>query len=221
MVVASVPEIDTLAPHELKHRGCDIYHLLFNGPVRSCEIYRYGKNQWPDAFFYWDQCFLFRFRVDDDQRLIAVLKRWLCDKAMPSALRIEFPWLEIGPLADYYEQGNPIEGEFITSWDSIEAFYRGLKFNFVPSVLALIAELRRRGYDRVLRAGQSLATLIVSRSRRHGLRIEQPMIAFDFPPQGMIVRARLGAERTLDCEFVQLAPEVETLLQKLVEINVD
>lgn len=154
---------------------------------RSAEIYFYGKSEFPEAVFHWDQCELFRFKGADRSALGAVLKRWICDNAMPSTMRKELAWLKIGGRADYYESGNPIEGEFIHSWDRIEQFYDGLPSRLKGLVPQFIAELRQAGYDRKLRAGQSLITLIVSRSRRHGLRAEQPCIRFQFGERTMDV----------------------------------
>jgi len=64
---------------------------------------------------------------------------------MPSTMRTEFPWLSIGDLADYYEKGDPVEGEFIKSWDWMQQFYEDDSFPMKTAVLTLIAQLRMRG----------------------------------------------------------------------------
>jgi len=46
----------------------------------------------------------------------------------------------------------------------MEGVYEGSRFPPRTMVLPFIAELRRAGYDRKLRAGQSIWSLIVSRS---------------------------------------------------------
>jgi hypothetical protein len=220
-MIARVPELAKAAPGELQHDMCDIYYLWFRGLDRSCQISFYGNKELPVAAFYYDDCELFRFQAGDRSRLAAVLKRWLCDRAMPSALRTEFPGIEIGELADYYEQGNPIEGEFVKSWDSIERFYDDMHFPFVPKVRNLIAEMRQKGYDKSLRAGQSLWSLIVSRSRRHGLRHDQPMIAFCFGNDGMEVHASLDEQVTVKCQQIGFAPKIDALLKKLEATDID
>src|SRR6516165_9054971 len=78
-------------------------------------------------------------------------------------------------------EDDPIESEFIQSWDKVQQFYKSdydshLKF----IVLRFLAALRRAGYDRKLRAGQSMDSLVLSRSRHCGLSAEQPRIAFEF-----------------------------------------
>jgi len=170
--------------HEVEHHLADIYYLWFRTPARSCCVSYYGKSEHPDARFDWDECELFSFKVTEPELLAAVLERWLCGGASPSTLRREFPWLEIGKLADYYEAGKPVEGEFLQSWDSIERFYKGFAQRRSDAPLRFIAALRAAGFDRELRAGQSMWSFIVSRARRHGLRRNQPNIVFDFHWRG-------------------------------------
>jgi hypothetical protein len=63
--------------------------------------------------------------------------------------------------ADFYDSGNPFEDEFIQGWNWIEQLYGDLNCPQKGRVLQFIAELRKAGYDRKLRAGQSLFTFIV------------------------------------------------------------
>ena len=51
-------------------------------------------------------------------------------------------------------------------------------------MLMLIADLRKRGYDRKLRAGQSMYTFMLSHSREWGLRDEHAYMAFDLDESG-------------------------------------
>jgi hypothetical protein len=78
------------------------------------------------------------------------------------------------------ESDDSIEGEFIQSWDRIEQFFDSVlePGPWKDQVLQFISQLRHAGYDRKLRAGQSLFALVVSRSRRHGLRLDQPCVCF-------------------------------------------
>jgi hypothetical protein len=97
----------------------------------------------------------------------------------------ECPWIDVGKLARYYEHGRGIEGEFVVSWDQIEQFYQSFDYPLTPAVLHFITHVREHGYDTVLRVGQSMVTLIVSRSRRHGLSAGQPHIRFEFHRDGL------------------------------------
>ena len=214
----AVPELVGAA--ELKHHGGDIYSLKFNDGDRSCLVSFYGKNAVPDARFAWDSCDLFKYQAADNDQLAGVLKRWVLDHAPPSAMRYEFPQFEIGSLADYYESGNPIEGEFIQSWDSIEEFYSEDWCTFSDSVLAMLRAMRDGGYDRQLRAGQSLSSLGLSRSRRHGLRKDQPCLWFDFGKSTMNVFAEFSGT-TLKQHPIRFTPELRELLDSLVKHHVN
>jgi hypothetical protein len=208
---------------ELQQRGSGICSLWFRSEARSVLIYFYGKNDHPDVICHWDECALFSFRAADWSVLGAVLKRWLCDNAMPSAMRNEFSWLTIGELADYYEKGNPIEGEFIASWDGIEQFYDGGHFPLKSRVLQFVGQLRSAGYDRKLRAGQSMWTFILSRSRRHGLRADHSRIEFQFSSgdDAMNVTVRNHAGEYTLTTAIYLSDQLKTALAQLVECSID
>ena len=128
--------------------------------------------------------------------------------------------VEIGELADYYENGNPVEGEFIHSWNSIEQFYENQGFSFSNHVLELIACMRRDGYDRIVRAGQSLSSLGLSRSRWHGLRRHQPAIWFHFRDDAMHVEPTFEGEALQDIP-IQLTSDVKRVLDLLVQRDVN
>ena len=63
----------------------------------------------------------------------------------------------------------------------------GKKLTWLRPIQPLMAEMRKRGYDRQLRAGQSMERLIVSRARNHGLRPDQACIIFSIQEVGMHV----------------------------------
>lgn len=208
---------------ELQYLGSGLCQLWFRNKDRSALIYFYGKDDHASVICHWDACSLFSFRANDLSELGGVLKRWLCDNAMPSALRDEFSWLDIGELADYYERGKPIEGEFIDSWNRIEKFYDNEHFVPRVRVLQLICQLRQAEYDRTLRAGQSMYTLVLSRSRRHGLRIDQASIAFQFSwdVDAMKVIFRSGGEENAITTSVSLTDDIHALLMRLTRMPVD
>ena len=219
--VESRPELGQLASSEIRHIICDLFELWFKSQDRSCRIYYYGRNQFPDAVFHWDECELLRIRTGDTTRLAGMLKRWLCDQAMPSEMAADFPEAEVEPVARYYEEGRPVEGEFITSWDRIEHFYKDARFPCSGQVLGLIARIRQAGYDKTLRAGQSLWSLVVSRSRRHGLRRGQPSITFAFTGNGMDVYTIMDGQERLSLSGIEFSPQVDDLLNRLTTKRID
>jgi hypothetical protein len=214
---------DMRSGSELQYRGSGQYCLWFRGATRSALIHFYGKEESPRVICHWDACELFAFRADDVSLTSAVLRRWLCDGAAPSAMRKEFSWLSIGELADYYERGNPIEGEFISSWDRIERFYDNEHFPPRSRVLQFVRQLRSAGYDRKFRAGQSMWTLMLSRSRRHGLRDDQFRVTFEisWDVDSMAVTVRNRAEQSTLIASVSLSDEIRATLNRLLEIPVD
>lgn len=224
-VLENVPCLSLAASCEIAGSGEGFYQLRFRTETRSAEL-GYSRSGFGVAF-YWDQCKLFHLMSNDWSVLGAVLKRWLCGNAMPSTMRKEFPWLKIGPLADYYENGNPVEGEFILGWDEIGQYFDHLCDSpfgkrFLPKSLVsqFIADLRRAGYDRKLRAGASVWRFVLSRSRRYGLRDEQPFISFVFRREGTLeIRSKIqeGGEIELIAGApIALCGQVKEVLDRLV-----
>lgn len=76
-----------------------------------------------------------------------------------------------------------IEADFVKSWDETEEFYSDLfshgGWNYVKPIMPVIRHLRSLGYDKTLRAGTSLYTLVLSRSRNWGLREDQHFLAIE------------------------------------------
>ena len=207
--------------------GCALW---FSAGDRACRIAFYGYNDAPGAEFFWDSCLQMKIQTADAAQLAGLLKRWLCDRAMPSAIGREFPSVDVQSVAAFYEQGRPLEGEFLQSWDQVERFYSG-QDAFMPVVRSLVAELRAAGYDRMLRAGTSLFDLLLSRSRRHGLRPDQPYIALSFggapfmggkvAPGTMKVTVRLDAEQRIVLPKIALNEQLDSLLKLLAAEPVD
>ena len=113
---------------------------------------------------------------------------------------------------------DPVESEFIQSWDKVEQFYKNdydshLKF----IVLRFIASLRRAGYDRKLHAGQSMYCLVLSRSRRAGLSPKRPLVSFEFHAVVMDVFSidETGHEENASGIPIALFGPVKKALEKL------
>jgi hypothetical protein len=214
------PELG-VTTRELKHQICDLYELWFRETCRSCRISYYGKNLNPDAVFHWDGCQLFTVQTGDSNHLAQLLKRWLCDHVKPSVLQREFPEIEMAKAASYYEEGRGVEGEFVESWDRIEKFYAEMNFPPAEEIRSLVKAMRAKGYDHKLRAGQSLYTLMLSRSRRHGLRQGQPHIAFQFRQGGMDVITGNFEGKSIEASQLRLTNHVAALLEQMARVAID
>jgi hypothetical protein len=120
------------------------------------------------------------------------------------------------------------EEEFFRSWDGLEKFYTGIiaasGWEWLRPIFGLIAELRERGYDRQLRAGQSLTNFVLSRSLNHGLRPEQAALGIEVLLEGsMCLRYRENpdVDIEMDVDRVEITPEVEDFLNRLLAHPID
>jgi hypothetical protein len=224
-VVRCRPELGRLAPARVGAVSWGPVCIWYVADDRSCRIGFDADDEVADTAFHWDECPLLRVRTGDTTRLAAMLARWLCDRALPSAMAREFPEADVMPVARYYEERRPVEGEFLTSWDAVGRFFARFlddpRFPQARRVLDLIASIRRAGYDRVLRAGQSMYDLGVSRSRRHGLRDDQPRIFFEFHEEGMEVHCDIDGRERFSLPRIELSPEVEAVLTRLAAREID
>jgi hypothetical protein len=244
-------------------RACDVYYYAYNG-VPDAEFYwnqclQFGARmaEVPDSNIRTEDGFLMALRAGklaswnmhadlDSERtvvLAGLMKRWLCDQAMPSAIQHKYPWIVLAEMAWWYEQGRGVEGEFIASWRSVKELYQGVGYGRAVAlqVLQFIDQLSEMGYDRTLRAGTSMYSLLVSRSRRHGLRHTMPNESYDpskhdpyiafcfgglrFNPHisagQMEVNAYLDdGERIKTCPSIVLTAELKMLLDKLQAIPI-
>ena len=202
--------------HDGEYFGFEMVH-----GDRGCSCVSWRDESRRRFSFAWDECRLFEAGHGSIHELGLAIKAWLIDRVQPSTLETQFPWIDIGELARYYERGEPVKGEFLASWDHMEGFYRESMKGYmeIDPVLDLMKDLREKGYDETLRAGQSLSTLMLSRSRRHGLRPEQKFIAISFPEKGMVIEDSKGNEKAYD--QVEVVPELLELLDELVRAEID
>ncbi|MEX2666280.1 hypothetical protein [Candidatus Uabimicrobium amorphum] len=198
------------------------YSLHFRADNQLCKVYFYKEDTSPYAAFYSDGNLLFDVQLNDYELLAKVLQRWVCDKATPSQIQSEFPWLHTATLSDYYDRDRAIENVFMESWDSIERFcneeYVRCKCDTVL-LQDMVRNMRKSGYDRLLRAGTTLLSLGLSRSRRHGLREGQPCIWFEFNGVTMDVYAYFTST-VLEKHPIKFTAEIEQLLQKLAKCKI-
>jgi hypothetical protein len=130
----------------------------------------------------------------------------------------------MGRLLDNNEQ-SIIEEEFLESWDFIERFVADLSaypdYKSGKQMLELITRLRALGYDRKLRAGQSLTTVILSRSRKHG-NLGKAHLSFEYDLDGMTIRyADPDMLAKIEINRVEFVPELELWLQRLLAYPID
>ncbi|WP_276483070.1 hypothetical protein [Paraflavitalea pollutisoli] len=210
---ASNAELLKISQNEVMGEPHWSYKLWFKHENRSCCVDYYGYDANPRYVFHWHDAIIFKASGSNLERLDSLIKRWVCDKAMPSVLQMEFPTIDFGKLSAYYESGIGVEGEFVLSWDSIEDFYKELQLDNKTEILRLIRRMREKGFDRTLRAGQSLYTLVLSRSRRHGLRENQNSVSFSFCYIKSVMEIRTQKGEIFEFDKVEYNDSVETILK--------
>jgi hypothetical protein len=120
-----------------------------------------------------------------------------------------------------------LEDRFSASWDKIEQFYNELLshegWEWVRPITGLIRDLRKCGYDRQLRAGQSVWIFALSRSKEHGLRPDQHSVAIH--PQtngGMVIEYHTPeGNEAIEINHMKLCPELQYVLARLMEQEID
>jgi hypothetical protein len=200
---------------------CDLHELWFEGGDRDVKVSFYGKSPIADFTFRWDQCVMSETRLDDLPMVALAIESWLVKRASPVEMRRRFPAIAMSKVADFYAEGRPIEGEFLQSWDKIEEFYKRDGWSGQRNAASFVTAMRRTGYDHRLRAGQSMFSLMVSRSRRHGLRNNQPHIQFWFSDSWIKMASRLDEEQEHQFPEPTLNPTIVGLLDRLAALPVD
>ena len=117
------------------------------------------------------------------------------------------------------------EETFIRSWDALEVrCAAGIARYFPPelaeSIQELVREMRRRGYDRLFRAGMAAYDIVLSRSAEHGLRNDQPSVTLsvnrhlftEADDRRMEVYWGSGDQGRFTEESYQLTPRLEAAL---------
>jgi len=194
------------------------YSLTFGKEERSCELKSVGSDTL-SCNFCWDGATIFKTTEPFSESLTWLISDWVVNKAMPSALKERYPDLYLGVIAEYYEKGKGIEGEFLDSWDEMELFFDGQHHE--DKMVTLIRRMREKGFDHLLRAGQSLLTLVLSRSRRHGLRNEQPCLRISIGNDAPFTMTVRNSEESHTFEKAEYNDSLDHLLQDLAVRPID
>lgn len=218
--IKDFPELSTLS-RALEHQGSGIIRYELSNNNRSCVSTGVGDRGDLYFQFFWDECPLFETEAVREETA-EVLKRYLIDREAPSSLNKEFSWIPTNSLTDSHEKGNRTEGEFIESWKSIVRFYEGFPQTSLPEkdqILQLLHALKKQGFEKTIRTGQSATTLILSRSKRHGLRKNQRFLAFEFRNNTIHLTTENG-----HCDSVngiRLHPKLILLLKELEKTSIN
>jgi hypothetical protein len=217
--LAISPELEKVVLNVPKSDWYNQAVLEFKNANRCC-AYQFWGYEPPKILFMWDDCVLFKFHTEDFSRLAEAIRLWVLGKAMPSVMNQQFPWFEPTQLSQHYEAGTGVKGEFLESWSRTEEFFSSIKYPEAKNALKFIANLRQKGFDQTLRAGQSLTVLVVSRSRRHGLRSNQTAIFFFFSATGTKL-SNPSTNVEMDFDGFEVHSDIERQLRLLEVSSID
>lgn len=225
LALQAFPELEHCTDIILKPKLSEAYCLSFTSSQRNCEVY--FESQTLDLIFefYWRDLYIFKFSSKDNVRSAPILKRWFCDNVVPSVLVNEFSWLNSDRLSKLYDFDQVIADSFSKSWDEFEKTYNwcldiGIfgKENYYEEIIKMISQMRQKGFDRTLRAGQSMFRLMLSRSLYHGLREDQAFLIFDFSNGSISIFSSRDANSNpgiiLNNPKIELTPQIEKLLKE-------
>jgi hypothetical protein len=219
-IISFYPEVLNAEKIEVIDDHFYSYHLQVEHKERSCSIYVNGYTGESVYKFRWDGTFIFETLIPDTARMGLLVKQWVIDAEKPSVLKTIFTDIDFGKLAEDFEKGSPLEGEFLKSWDRVEEFFKEVNLPIQPDIMQLIKTMREKGFDKTLRAGTSLYDLLVSRSRRHGLKSEQPYVRFSFYYIKSIMEVQAWKEKALSYDAVTYTNDIETILKTLEQQSV-
>jgi hypothetical protein len=220
-IIALYPELATIKQSEVVEEDFGSYTLWFKHINRSCNIDYHGYGPYPRFVFEWDDSRMFETSGADIGRLGYLVKKWVVDEEKPSVLKTAFTDVDFGKLVKYYEEGNGIEGEFMASWDDITQFYETIDIDQREQVGELIRVMRSKGFDKTLRAGTSLYSFILSRSRRHGLENEQHRIVFSFVFIKSKMEVRVFPGETVLYDTIEYNDAIDGWLKTLEQQPID
>lgn len=215
-ILNSQSEFKNCKPTFTESWGDSIDYTLKNKD-RSIQYYIDGYINPPKTGFgfkfLWDDCTVFYAYNTNLNSFTPLIYDWLIINLKPSEIKEKYSWIELYSIAEYYEKGEGITGEFIESWDRVEIFYKELEFHLRDEVLNFIKDIRAYGFDKSLRAGTSLYSLILSKSRRYGLRQDQNSIKFSFGDDGVYVN--IDTQKQMLYKGIKLSDEILQLIKHL------
>lgn len=199
----------------------DFYDYTVSNGDKSIKYYvECDENLQKNGFgfkFLWDECAVFYAYNDDLMKFDGLIKEWLINQQNPSILKSKYPWIDLYNVAEYYERGEGLLGEYIESWNKVEKFYLEDTYRSTDKIIEFIRTIRKDGYDKEFRAGNSLNSMILSRSRRHGLSENQAYLSFWFGEDGINIYTDIysNINEPIFHKGIYLSDEIRSMLDEL------
>lgn len=217
-LMAFCPRLERTMQHEVVEDHFNFYSLWFRDGERACtlKIYSDHLNLW----LFWDDVKMSQSTTGFTENTARLIEAWVVDKEMPSVLKKSYPDLHFDEVADYYEQGRPIEGEFIVSWKKTVDFYKTRGLENTADILSLIQTMLEKGFDHILHAGVSLDRLIISRGHRTSLMFVQPFLGITFAKKENAMEV-FYKEESYAFDHIGYNATLDSLLQQLIAEPID
>lgn len=121
------------------------------------------------------------------------------------------------------DESQQIEQDFQDSWDKMDEFFHRLVETYHweghRPIFNILAEMRQRGYDKQLRAGQSMSTFVLTRARNHHYRAHHGRIRLDVKSTGLQVNYYKKDEEKIEIvtDSFDYTDEIDALIQRLLQ----
>lgn len=138
----------------------------------------------------------YRFIGCEPDLQVPLIEAWLNQADSTAAASARWVWGAAARAADEYERA-AIAG-FEASWNEVLALPVFSDDPWRTPFQELRDRLLREGADRRFRCGAQLVALVLSRSVKWGLRLEQPCLRVFVTPSGLRVREGTGSIDTID-----------------------
>ncbi|MBX7052957.1 MAG: hypothetical protein K1X54_13035 [Flavobacteriales bacterium] len=179
MVINEVyPVMTTIETNRIIEEILAFPELEMQQENRLCKVNYHSNKEHPRWIFYWDGKRIFECNNAFDAINAQIAMRWVFEKAMPSALKADYPEQDFGRLGEYYERGKGQEGVFIISWE--EAIKNLKPSAYQEEILRFLQDLLKQGYNKSFMANAHLLTLVLSKSEKKMKLFDQPFISIRF-----------------------------------------
>ncbi|MBL0316247.1 MAG: hypothetical protein IPP69_10870 [Flavobacteriales bacterium] len=192
--------------------------LEFEDGERLCRIHYHASKEFPRWIYFWNGTRIFETSNPHDAINAQIAMRWVLEKVRPSELNMDYPEIDTGKLAQFYEQGKGLEGEFTLSWEeSIKNLKQG---EHHEKVRKLFKQFEKAGYYQLFRTNANSWTFVMTRSKKNLKLSDQPFISFRFYENKSEVSVKDIHGTLHRFEEIELTSEMKRIIQELQDIQI-
>ena len=212
------PEMKEIAVNRIVEDILSYPELEFEDGERLCRIHFHASKEYPRWIYFWNGTRIFEISNPYDAINAQIAMRWVLEKVRPSELNMDYPEIDTGKLAQFYEKGKGLEGEFTLSWEeSIKNLKQG---EHHEKVLKLFEQFENAGYYQLFRTNFNLWTLVMTRSKKKLKLSDQPFISIRFYENKSEVSVKDIHGTLHRFEEIELTSEMKRIIQELQDIPI-